>query len=57
MYSLNCHSTPPEGYSKDACPDNSPVNTVDACSSERKVSVCVSITGPLADDLEAGVAE
>ena len=56
-YSLNGHSTLPEGYNEDACPDNSPVNTVEAYSSEHDVSVCVSITGPSADDLKTGVAK
>lgn len=56
-YSLNGHSTLPEGYDEDACPDNSPINTVEAYSSEHAVSVCVSITGTSADDLEVGVVE
>ena len=56
-YSLNGHSTLPEGYNPDACPDNSPVNTVEAYSRAHGVSVCVSITGPSADDLQTGVAE
>ena len=56
-YSLNGHSTLPDGYNPEACPNDSPINTVEAYSSEHDVSVCVSITGPSADDLEAGVAE
>jgi predicted class III extradiol MEMO1 family dioxygenase len=56
-YSLNGHSTLPERYTSDACPDDSPVDTVEAYSSEHDVSVCVSIPGPSADDLEAGVAK
>jgi hypothetical protein len=56
-YSLNGHSTLPGKYNPDACPDNNPVNTVEAYSREHDVSVCVSITGTSADDLEAGVAE
>ena len=54
-YSLNGHSTLPEGYTPDACPDNSPVNTVEAYSRVHDVSVCVSITGPSAEDLKVGV--
>jgi hypothetical protein len=56
-YSLNGHSTLPDGYNPEACPEDSPINTVEAYSSKHDVSVCVSITGPSADDLEAGVAE
>jgi hypothetical protein len=56
-YSLNGHSTLPEGYTPDACANDSPVNTVEAYSWAHDVSVCVSITGMLANDLEAGVAE
>lgn len=54
-YSLNGHSTLPEGYNSDACPDNSPINTVEAYSRAHDVSVCVSITDPSADDLTVGV--
>jgi hypothetical protein len=56
-YSLNGNSTLPDGYNEDACPDNNPVNTVEAYSEEHDVSVCVSITGTSPDDLEVGVAE
>lgn len=56
-YSLNGHSSLPEGYNEEACPAADPVNTVNAYSEAHDVSVCVSITGPAADDLEAGVAE
>jgi len=56
-YSLNGHSTLPEGYNPDACPENSSVNTVEAYSRAHDVSVCVSITGTTVDDLTTGVAE
>lgn len=56
-YSLNGHTTLPSDYNPDACPENSSVNTVEAYSSEYDISVCVSITGATADDLNAGVAE
>jgi hypothetical protein len=54
-YSLNGHSTLPDGYNPGACPDDSPINTVEAYSRAHDVSVCVSITGPSADDLKVGV--
>ena len=47
-YSLNGHSTLPDGYNPGACPDDSPINTVEAYSRAHDVSVCVSITGPSA---------
>lgn len=56
-YSLNGHSTLPGDYNPDACPDNSPINTVEAYSQEHDVSVCVSITGTSAEDLKTDVAE
>lgn len=56
-YSLNGHSTFPSGYSPDACPNDNAKNTVEAYSTEHDVSVCVSITGTTADDLNAGVVE
>ena len=56
-YSLNGHSSLPNGYNDDACPDNNPINTVEAYSQEHDVSVCVSITGTSVDDLNAGVAK
>ena len=57
QYSLNGSSSLPEGYNDGACPDNDPVNTVNAYSEQHDVSVCVGIAGPSKDDLEAGVAE
>lgn len=57
QYSLNGHSSLPGDYDPDACPDNEPVNTVNAYSEQHDVSVCVSIAGPSKDDLETGVAE
>ena len=57
QYSLNGSNSLPEGYNDDACPDNDPVNTVNAYSEQHDVSVCVGIAGPSKDDLEAGVAE
>ena len=57
QYSLNGHSSLPGDYDPDACPDNDPVNTVNAYSEQHAVSVCVGIAGPSKDDLEAGVAE
>ena len=57
QYSLNGHSSLPGDYDPDACPDNDPVNTVNAYSEQHDVSVCVGIAGPSKDDLEAGVAE
>lgn len=56
-YSLNGHSSLPEAYNENACPDNTPINTVEAYSQEHDVSVCVSITGTSAGDLKAGVAQ
>jgi hypothetical protein len=57
-YSLNGHGSLPSACNDDACPDNSPTNTVEAAASRaHDVSVCVSITGMSANDLEAGVAE
>jgi hypothetical protein len=56
-YSLNGHSTLPDGYNPEACPNDSPINTVEAYSRAHDVSVCVGIAGPSKDDLEAGVAE
>lgn len=56
IYSLNGHSSLPSAYNDDACPDNNPVNTVEAYSEEHDVSVCVSITGTSADDIKVGVA-
>jgi len=56
-YSLNGHGTLPDDYNEDACPDNNPVNTVEAYSDEHDVSVCVTITGTGPDDLDANVAE
>jgi hypothetical protein len=57
QYSLDGSNSLPEGYNEDACPDNDPVNTVNAYSEQHDVSVCVGIAGPSKDDLEAGVAE
>ena len=57
QYSLNGHSSLPGDYDPDACPDNDPVNTVNAYSEQHAVSVCVGIAGPSKDDLGAGVAE
>ena len=54
-YSLNGHSTLPDGYNPEACPNNSPINTVEAYSRAHDLSVCVSITGPSAEDLKVGV--
>ena len=56
-YSLNGHNSRPNDYDESACLDNNPINTVEAYSSEHNVSICVSITGTSADDLETGVAE
>ena len=56
-YSLNGHKSLPDDYNSDACPDNDPVNTVNAYSEQHDVSVCIGIAGPSKDDLEAGVAE
>lgn len=56
-YSLNGHNTLPGGYNPDACPNNSPINTVEAYSSQHDVSVCVSITGESSDELQAGLAQ
>lgn len=55
-YSLNGHNSLPDDYNPDACPGD-PINTVNAYSETHDVSVCVSITGTSADDLEVGVAE
>lgn len=55
-YSLNGHDTLPEAYAPAACPENNPLNTVEAYSKAHDVSVCVSITGTSADDLKVGVA-
>ena len=57
QYSLNGSNSLPEDYNDDACPDNDPVNTVNAYSEQHDVSVCVGVAGPSKDDLEAGVAE
>ena len=57
QYSLNGSNSLPKDYNDDACPDNDPVNTVNAYSEQHDVSVCVGIAGPSKDDLEAGVAE
>lgn len=56
-YSLNGHNSLPSAYNDDACPDNNPINTVEAYSSTYDVSVCVSITGTSVDDLKAGLAK
>lgn len=56
-YSLNGHNSRANDYDESACLDNNSINTVEAYSSEHKVSVCVSVTGMSANDLEAGVAE
>jgi len=58
-YSLNGHNSLPDAYDEDGdpCPDNNPINTVEAYSEKYDVSVCVSINGTTKDDLEAGVAE
>lgn len=50
--SLNGHSSLPDGYNPDACPDDG----FNAYIEEHDVSVCVSITGTSADDLDAGMA-
>ena len=57
QYSLNGHSSLPEDYNTDVCPDNNPVNTVNAYSERHNVSVCVGITGSSKDGLEAGVVK
>jgi hypothetical protein len=57
IYRLNGHNSRPNDYDKSTCPDNNPINTVEAYSRAYDVSVCVSITGTSADDLEAGVAQ
>ena len=54
-YSLNGHKSLPYDYDETACPDPSPANTVNAYSEGHDVSVCVSITGPSAEDLKVGV--
>jgi hypothetical protein len=56
-YSLNGHNSRANDYDESACLDNNSINTVKAYSSEHDVSVCVSITGPSADDLKTGVAK
>lgn len=57
-YSLNGSNSLPsgsDGYDDSACPDNDPLNTVNAFNSQYDISVCVGIAGPSADDLEVGV--
>ena len=56
-YSLSGHSTLPERYTPEACLYDSPINTVEAYSRAHDVSVCVSITGPSAEDLKVGVGQ
>lgn len=56
-YSLNGHSSLPDDYDESACPDDDPINTVEAYSERHDVSVCVSITGTSSHDLKAGVAK
>lgn len=57
QYSLNGSNSLPDDYNDNACPDNGHVNTVNAYSEKHDVSVCVSITGTSAQDLETGVAQ
>jgi len=56
-YSLNGHNSRPNDYDESACPDNNPINTVEAYSRAHDVSVCVRITGTSVDDVNAGVAQ
>jgi hypothetical protein len=54
-YSLNGHDTLPSGYDASACPGSSPVNTVEAYSTQYDVSVCIEIYGLSGSDLATGV--
>lgn len=56
-YSLNGFNSLPDKYNQDACPENDPVNTVNAYSRRHDVCVCVGIAGRSEEDLETGVAE
>lgn len=53
-HSLNVNGTLLDGYSENACRDNNSINIVETRSEEHDASVCGSIMGTSANDLERG---